>query len=72
MKKIFVLIAGIIMLSFIACGPSSQEKDKQKKTDDSLFEKERNDALDKANKLLSDSTSNVKDTASKTKTKEKK
>lgn len=67
MKKIFVVIAGMMMISFMACGPSQQEKEKQKKTDDSLFEKERNNALDNANKLLSDTTPKVKDTVSKTK-----
>ncbi len=43
----------------MACGPSQEEQDKQKKTDDSLFEKDRNTALDNANKLLSDSTAAV-------------
>jgi hypothetical protein len=66
MKKLFILIAGLIMISFMACGPSQQEKEKQKKTEDSLFEKERNTALDNANKLLSDTSSNTKDTVSKT------
>jgi len=60
------------MFSFIACGPSQQEKEKQKKTEDSLFEKERNTALDNANKLLSDTTSKVKDTISKNKKEKKK
>ncbi len=59
------------MFSFIACGPSQQEKEKQKKTEDSLFEKERNNALDNANKLLSDTTT-VKDTISKNKKEKKK
>lgn len=71
MKKVFILIACFIMFSFIACGPSQQEKEKQKKTEDSLFEKERNNALDNANKLLSDTTT-VKDTISKNKKEKKK
>ena len=72
MKRLFLLIAGLLMLSFIACGPSQQEKEKQKKKDDSLFEKECNNALDNANKLLSDTTSTVTDTISKTKKEKKK
>ena len=70
MKKMFMLMAGLTMISFMACGPSQQEKEKQKNTNDSLFEKERNNALDNANKLLSDTFSNskAKDTALKTKT----
>jgi len=64
MKKIFILIAGLTMTSFMACGPSQEEQDKQKKIDDSLFEKDRNTALDNANKLLFDSTASI-DTAAK-------
>ena len=67
MKKISILIAGLIMVSFIACGPSQEEQEKQKKTDDSLFEKDRNTALDKANELLSDTVAAVKDTTVKKK-----
>ncbi|MGD0710209.1 MAG: hypothetical protein ABR968_03435 [Bacteroidales bacterium] len=67
MKRLFILMAGLVMISFMACGPSQKDKEKQKKTDDSLFQKERNNALDNANKLLSDTTSNTKDTVSKTK-----
>jgi hypothetical protein len=71
MKKLFMLMAGLVMISFMACGPSQKEQDKQKKADDSAFEKDRNSALDNANKLLSDTTPKAKDT-SKTKTGKKK
>ena len=70
MKKLFVLLSGIAMVAFIACGPSQQEQDKQKKVDDSLFETDRNTALDNANKLLMDTTP-VKDTVAKVENKKK-
>ena len=72
MKRSIVFLSGLMLVSLISCGPSQQEQDKQKKIDDSLFEKDRNTALDNANKLLTDS-SQVKDTsAKKTETKKKK
>ena len=72
MKKIFVVIAGLMMFTFIACGPSQEEQDKQKKTDDSLFEKDRTNALDNANKLLSDTSMTGNDSVAKVDTKTKK
>jgi hypothetical protein len=62
MKKAFVLLSALLMLSFISCGPSQKEEEKQKKIDDSIFEKDRNTALDNANKLLSDTVATGKDT----------
>jgi hypothetical protein len=71
MKKIFVLLSVLMLISLVSCGPSQKEQEKQKKIDDSLFEKDRNTALDNANKLLSDTTA-VKDTlAKKSETKKK-
>ena len=72
MKKIFFFILTLAMISFMACGPSADEEKKQKKIDDSLFEKDRNTALDNADKILSDSTTPVTDTAKKKDTKTKK
>lgn len=57
MGKIFLIITGLSLVFFIACGPSAEEQEKQKKTADSAFEKERNIALENANNLLSDSAS---------------
>lgn len=52
MKKIFLLLTLATVCGFIACGPSDEEIEKQKRIDDSLFEKDRNTALDNANKML--------------------
>ena len=71
MKKILILTSGIALVTFIACGPSQKEQDKQKKVDDSLMEPERNAAIDNANKLLAD-TAASEDSSAKTETKEKK
>jgi len=65
-------MAGLVVLSFMACGPSQEEQDKQKKTDDSLFEKDRNNALDNANKLLSADSMPANDSVAKIDTKTKK
>jgi hypothetical protein len=71
MKRSIVFLSGLMLVSLMSCGPSQQEQDKQKRIDDSLFEKDRNTALDNANKLLAD-TSKGKDTsAKKTETKKK-
>lgn len=72
MRKIFILISGITLVSFIACGPSQEEQERQKKIDDSLFEKDRNTALDNANKLLLDTAASGKDSSANTETKSKK
>lgn len=71
MKKVFILISGLIMISFIACGPRNNEE-KQKKTEDSAFQKERNTALDNANKILSDSPATVANNQTKKEIKKKK
>lgn len=63
MKKIALLFACAAVCTFISCGPSQEELDKQKKLDDSLFEKDRNTALDNANKMLD--TSMTADTMAK-------
>ncbi|NTW31143.1 MAG: hypothetical protein HGB12_00660 [Bacteroidetes bacterium] len=67
MKKIFFLFAALLMLSVVSCGPSREDQEKQKRISDSLFEKERNNALDNASKLLADTT--VTDSAVKLNTK---
>lgn len=71
MKKITLFISTLIMFAFVSCGPSQEEQDKQKRTDDSLMEKERNSAIDNANSILSDTTAGVTDTAKKVETKKK-
>ena len=60
MKKIFTLMAGLIILSFVSCGNSQKDQEKQKKIDDSIMDSQRNAALDNANKILSDTTSTLK------------
>lgn len=65
-------MAGLVMFSFMACGPSQEEQDKQKIVDDSLFEKDRNNALDNANKLLSDTSMTGNDSTAKGDSKSKK
>jgi hypothetical protein len=72
MKKLFIVLAGLTMFSFMACGPSQEEQDKQKKVEDSLFEKDRNNALDNANKLLSADSMPGNDSVAKVDTKSKK
>jgi hypothetical protein len=72
MRKIFILISGITLVSFMACGHSQKEQEKQKKTDDSLMEPERNAAINNANKLLLDTAARGKDSSANTKTKSKK
>lgn len=54
MKKLIFLLSAIALTSFIACGPSKEEQEKQKKQEDSLMEPERDAAIDNANKLLAD------------------
>ena len=61
MKKVFVLLACTIICAFISCGPSQEELDKQKRIDDSLFEKDRNNAIDNANKMLLDTVTTGSD-----------
>lgn len=65
-------MASLVMFSFMACGPSQEEQDKQKKVDDSLFEKDRNNALDNANKLLSADSMTSNDSVAKVNSKSKK
>jgi len=72
MKKALVLLSGLTIITFVSCGPSQKEQDRQKKVDDSLFEKDRNTALDNANKLLSDTSAKGKDTTAKVGKKKKK
>ena len=72
MKKVFIVMASLVMFSFMACGPSQEEQDKQKKVDDSLFEKDRNNALDNANKLLSADSMTSNDSVAKVNSKSKK
>ncbi|MFA4853007.1 MAG: hypothetical protein WC868_08030 [Bacteroidales bacterium] len=69
MRKYFILISGITLVSLMACGPSQEEQERQKKIDDSLFEKNRNTVLDNANKLLLDTAASGKDSSANTKTK---
>ncbi len=69
MRKIFILISGITLVSFIACGTSQEEQERQKKIDDSLFERNRNTVLDNANKLLLDTAASGKDSSANTETK---
>jgi len=56
MKKILYLLFAISILTFVSCWQSDEEIEKQKKHDDSAMEPERNNAIDNANKLLSDTT----------------
>jgi len=70
MKKLFWLFSVLVVALFMACGPSASEEERQKKIDDSLFEKDRNKALDNADKILSDTTT-VKDTMAKKDAKKK-
>jgi hypothetical protein len=58
MKKAFIVLTGVMLFAIASCGPSQKEEEKQKRTDDSLFEKDRNTALDNADKFLSDTTVN--------------
>ena len=52
----------MMFLSFIACGPSQKEREKQKKAEDSIATKESNNAVDNANKILSDTSIKAKET----------
>ena len=63
MKKIALFMGVLAMFSFISCGSSREEQEKQKRVDDSLMEKERNAALEKANNLLADTVTSTSDTA---------
>ena len=54
--KLFILMSAVVMSCFVACGPSQEEQEKQKKIDDSLMEPERDNALENANKILADTT----------------
>jgi len=72
MRKIFILISGITLVSLMACGNSQKEQERQKKTDDSLMESERNAAVDNANKLLADTAASGKDSSANSETKSKK
>ena len=49
-------MAGLIIVSFMSCGHSQKDQEKQKKIDDSVMDSQRNTALDNANKILSDTT----------------
>lgn len=54
MKKILSLLFILMSLSFIGCGPSQEEEEKEKRRLDSLMEPERDAAIENANKLLGD------------------
>lgn len=69
MKKIFLVAIVTTMFAFVACGPSQEEQEKQKRIDDSLMEKERNSAIDNANSILSDTVANIQDSTKKSETK---
>jgi hypothetical protein len=71
MKKVFILMSALIMLSFMACGPSQEEQERQKRIDDSLMEPERNNALENANNIIADTTT-ANDSVAKKDTKTKK
>ena len=58
MKKLFSVLAIIVALDFIGCGPSQEEEAREKKKMDSIMEPERDAAIENANKLLGDSTAN--------------
>jgi hypothetical protein len=66
MKKLLLILACSLSCFFISCGSSQEEEAKQKKIDDSLFEKDRDNAIDLANKILLDTAK--KDTTAKKKT----
>jgi len=72
MKNIYFFFASLCIASFIACGPSQKEEEKQKKMDDSLMESERDAAIDKANELLMDTLIPAKDSTVKKESKPKK
>jgi len=69
MKKIALFLSIVAMFSFVSCGSSREEQEKQKRIDDSLMEKERDAALEKANSILADTATSISDTASGTKSK---
>jgi hypothetical protein len=71
MKKILYFISALAVVSFMACG-SRVNEEKQKKADDSIFQKERNNALDNANKILSDTATAKPDSMARKDTKKKK
>ena len=66
MKKIFFFVSALAVVLLMACG-SRVNDEKQKKADDSTFQKERNNALDNANKILSDTTTAKPDSMAKKK-----
>jgi len=71
MKKITLFISTLMMFAFVSCGTSQEEQEKQKRTDDSLMEKERNAALENANSILSDTTAGPADSVKKVEPKRK-
>lgn len=59
MKPLKIFFGLFSLFIFIACGPTQEEQEKQKKTEDSLMEIERNKALENADKLLQMDTTEV-------------
>lgn len=51
-KKVFFF--SLCAICLCACGPSQEEIERQERIDDSIFEAERNIAIENANKLLND------------------
>ncbi len=52
MKRIGLMICAIVMMACISCGPSAEEREKQRIEDSLKLEKERIELLEKANLLL--------------------
>lgn len=62
MKRIGLLICAIVMMAGISCGPSAEEREKQRIDDSLKLEKERIELLEKANLLL-DSAQQIEEQA---------
>jgi hypothetical protein len=50
--KYFLIVTFLFSLLLISCGPSQEERERQKRIDDSLMEIERNTALDNVDAML--------------------
>ncbi|MEI6852460.1 MAG: hypothetical protein WCL06_06435 [Bacteroidota bacterium] len=61
MKNIKILLASLLFLSLVACGPSKDAEEKEKRKQDSLMEIQRNAALNHAEQLLNDTTAAATD-----------
>jgi hypothetical protein len=65
MKNIKILLASLSLISMVACGPSKDAEEKEKRKQDSLMEIQRNAALNNAEQLLNDTTATSADTMKK-------